>query len=230
MAGATDNFARTVKGVTNAVEDPSPATVHPTAVIEPGASLGAGTRVWHHAHVRAGASVGVHCVLGKNVFVDAGVEIGNGVKVQNNVSVYAGVTLEDEVFVGPSAVFTNDRVPRAATGHWNLTPTIVRVGASIGANATVVAGVEIGPWALVAAGAVVTRSVEHNEVVAGNPARRVGWVCRCGTTRRPANSGDPVVCPQCDTLLDQDVNGGQRAAPGATARQRRSVERRPNTS
>jgi len=186
-------------------------TVHPTAVVEPGAQLGPGTKVWHHAHVRSGAIVGSGCVLGKNVFVDAGVRIGNGVKVQNNVSVYAGVTLEDEVFVGPSAVFTNDRVPRATAQTWELLPTLVCRGASIGANATLVAGIVIGPWAMVAAGAVVTRSVDDHELMAGNPARRLAWVCRCGATRRRADDTQSAECPICATVLDQQV--GHRTRP-----------------
>ena len=157
----------------------SETTVHETATVEEGAEIGAGTRVWHHAHVRSGARVGGGCTLGKNVFVDAGVSVGARCKIQNNVSVYAGVTIEDEVFVGPSAVFTNDRFPRAA-GDWKMVETTVRRGASIGANATIVCGVEIGEWATVAAGAVVTRNVQPHELVAGNPARRMGWVCECG--------------------------------------------------
>jgi UDP-2-acetamido-3-amino-2,3-dideoxy-glucuronate N-acetyltransferase len=155
--------------------------VHETAVVERGASIGFGTSVWHHAHVRSGAHVGSGCTLGKNVFVDAEAVVGDRVKVQNNVSIYRGVRLDDEVFVGPSAVFTNDRVPRATNPHWQSVSTRVRRGASIGANATIVCGVDIGAYAMVAAGAVVTRSVEDHRLVAGNPARPLGWVCRCGT-------------------------------------------------
>lgn len=174
------------------------AFIHPTAVVEAGAAVGADTRVWHHAHVRAGARVGTGCTLGKNVFVDAGVEIGSNVKVQNNVSVYAGVTIEDDVFVGPSAVFTNDRVPRARSTEWTIVPTVVRRGASVGANATIVCGVEIGCYALVAAGAVVTRSVGRHEIVAGNPAQRLGWVCECGaTTMKPAGPPTGIDCASC---------------------------------
>ena len=154
--------------------------VHETAVVEEGAQIGTGTSVWHHAHVRAGARLGRDCVLGKGVFVDGGVHIGDGVHVQNYVSVYRGVVLEAEVFVGPSAVFTNDRLPRAANASWEPVQTIVRRGSSIGANATVICGIELGPWSMVGAGSVVTRTVAANELVAGNPARRRGWVCRCG--------------------------------------------------
>lgn len=154
--------------------------VHPTAIVERGAQIGLGTKIWHHAHVRAGAVIGARCTIGKNVFVDAGAVIGDGAKIQNNVSVYAGVTLEDDVFVGPSAVFTNDLRPRAAASDWTLTPTLVRRGASIGGGVTIVCGHEIGPEAMIGSGAVVTRTVEPNELVVGNPARRIGWVCRCG--------------------------------------------------
>lgn len=173
--------------------------IHESAVVEEGASIGPGTRVWHHAHLREGCRVGSDCTLGKNVFVDAGVEIGDRVKVQNNVSVYRGVTLEDEVFVGPSAVFTNDRLPRATNADWSIVPTNVRRGASIGANATILPGLEIGVWAMVAAGAVVTRSVEAHELVLGNPARRAGWVCRCGEVAVKTTEDLPadLRCPRC---------------------------------
>ena len=136
--------------------------------------------MWHHAHIRTGAVVGPDSVIGKNVYVDAGVRIGARSKIQNNVSVYRGVELADEVFVGPGAVFTNDRTPRAVAPDWVVTPTRVRRGASIGANATLVCGIELGSWSMVAAGAVVTRSTRDHQLVAGNPARHHGWVCRCG--------------------------------------------------
>lgn len=159
--------------------DPS-AFVHPTAEIEADVHIGAGTKVWHLVHIRTGARIGAGSTLGRNVFVDAGVVIGNRVKIQNNVSVYAGVTIEDDVFVGPAAVFTNDLRPRAHNTDWVITPTLVRAGASIGANATIVCGVEIGANAMVAAGAVVTRDVAPNQLVAGCPATHRGWVNRMG--------------------------------------------------
>jgi acetyltransferase-like isoleucine patch superfamily enzyme len=156
---------------------PEPSTfIHPTAEVEDGAVVGAGTKIWHVAHVRSTARIGEGCTIGRNVYVDAGVTIGDHVKIQNNVSVYVGVSIEDDVFVGPSAVFTNDLNPRARNADWKVTPTTVRRGASIGANATIVCGVEIGEYALVAAGAVVTRDVLPNQLVAGNPARPRGWV------------------------------------------------------
>jgi acetyltransferase-like isoleucine patch superfamily enzyme len=152
------------------------AFVHPTAEVEDGAQIGAGTKIWHIAHIRSTAKIGANCVLGRNVFVDVEVEIGDLVKIQNNVSVYHGVTIEDEVFVGPCAVFTNDLRPRAQNPDWHVTPTLIRRGASIGANATIICGVEIGSYAMIAAGAVVTRSVAPYQLVAGNPARPMGWV------------------------------------------------------
>jgi acetyltransferase-like isoleucine patch superfamily enzyme len=155
---------------------PAPAFIHPTAEVETGARVGDGTKVWHLAHIRSTAQVGAGCVIGRNVYVDADVVVGDLVKIQNNVSVYHGVTIEDEVFVGPCAVFTNDLRPRAQNPDWEITPTLVRRGASIGANATLICGVEIGEYAMVAAGSVVTRSVAAYQLVAGNPARPLGWV------------------------------------------------------
>jgi len=168
--------------------------IHPTAEVEDGAEVGAGTRVWHFAHVRSGAPIGERCVLGKSVFVDSGVVIGAGCRIQNFVSIYSGVTLEDDVFVGPSAVFTNDRYPRASGGEWDRLPTLVRMGASIGANATVLCGLTIGEPAVVGAGAVVTADVEPHRLVVGNPAKPVGWVCRCG---RGVPGGPGTACPAC---------------------------------
>jgi UDP-2-acetamido-3-amino-2,3-dideoxy-glucuronate N-acetyltransferase len=157
-----------------------PAYVHPSANVEDGAVVGSGTKVWHLSHLRSGATVGAGCNLGRNVYVDPGVTIGDRCKIQNNVSVYVGVTIEDEVFVGPSAVFTNDFTPRATNEDWVITPTLVKRGASICANATIVCGKTIGEYAMVAAGAVVTKDVESHRLVAGNPARPIGWVNRLG--------------------------------------------------
>ena len=167
--------------MTSAQQPPRhPAAAHETAIIEEPATIGAGTRVWHHAHVRTGATIGSGCVIGKNAFVDAGAVVGDRCKIQNNVSVYNGVTLGSDVFVGPSAVFTNDLRPRAAAADWSITPTAVHDGASIGANATIVCGTVLGTSCMVAAGSVVTRDVAPHQVVAGNPARHHGWVCACG--------------------------------------------------
>ena len=154
---------------------------HATAVVDVGARVGAGTKVWHFCHVMAGARLGARCVLGQNVFVARGAVVGDDCRLQNNVSIYDGVELADEVFVGPSAVFTNVKTPRAAVSRKAaFIATRVRRGATIGANATVVCGVEVGEYALVGAGAVVTRGVAAHAVVAGVPARRVGWACACG--------------------------------------------------
>jgi acetyltransferase-like isoleucine patch superfamily enzyme len=173
------------------------AAVHETAEVESGAAIGARTRVWRRAHVRTGAVIGADCNIGANVFVDKNVRIGDRVKIQNNVSVYAGVQLDDEAFVGPAAVFTNDRNPRA-TGEWALATTRVERGASVGANATIVCGVALGEHSLVAAGAVVTRSVRAHQLVQGNPARHAGWVCRCGMVISRADDAPPDLgCERC---------------------------------
>ncbi|HEX5597175.1 MAG TPA: acyltransferase [Micromonosporaceae bacterium] len=159
---------------------PATVFVHTSADVEEGARVGMGTKIWHIAHIRSSAQLGSDCVIGRNVYVDANVIIGDRVKIQNNVSVYQGVTIEDEVFVGPCAVFTNDLRPRAQNPDWQITPTLVRKGASIGANATIICGVEIGSYAMVAAGSVVTKNVAPYQLVAGNPARPMGWVDASG--------------------------------------------------
>jgi UDP-2-acetamido-3-amino-2,3-dideoxy-glucuronate N-acetyltransferase len=171
--------------------------IHPTSEVEIGASIGLDTKIWHLCHIRSGASLGANCTIGRNVFVDVGVSIGDGVKIQNNVSVYRGVTIEDEVFVGPSAVFTNDLHPRANSTDWAVTPTLVRRGASIGANATIVCGTEIGAHAMVAAGSVVTHDVQSHQLVAGVPARHHGWVDRAGNivSRAAARPDDDLLDP-----------------------------------
>ncbi|HEX5740278.1 MAG TPA: acyltransferase [Pilimelia sp.] len=162
--------------------------VHPTAQVDEGARIGAGTKVWHIAHVRSTAQIGADCVIGRNVYLDAEAVVGDRVKIQNNVSVYQGVTIEDEVFVGPCAVFTNDLRPRAQNPDWQVVPTLVKRGASIGANATLVCGITVGEYAMIAAGAVVTKDVAPYQLVAGNPARPRGWVDEKGNivSRNPA--------------------------------------------
>ena len=154
--------------------------IHPTAVVEEGVEIGEGTRIWHFVHVRKGARIGRNCNIGKGVYIDAGVEIGNNVKIQNFVSVYRGVKVEDDVFLGPHATLTNDLYPRAFNKEWEVIPTLIKKGASIGANATVVCGVTIGEYAMVGAGAVVTKDVPPHGLVLGNPARLKGFVCYCG--------------------------------------------------
>jgi acetyltransferase-like isoleucine patch superfamily enzyme len=173
--------------------------LHETAIVEDGAEIGADTRVWHHCHVRTGARIGSGCTLGKNVFVDSGAVVGDRVKIQNNVSVYSGVTIEDEVFVGPSAVFTNDLHPRAVNPSWSIVPTLVRRGASIGANATIICGNEIGEYATVGSGSVVVTPVDDHALVVGNPARVIGWVCDCGrVAARGAHRPTTVRCDGCE--------------------------------
>jgi UDP-2-acetamido-3-amino-2,3-dideoxy-glucuronate N-acetyltransferase len=174
------------------------AEIHPTAVVEAGAVIGAGTRVWHRSHVRAGARIGAGCTLGFSVYVDQGAVIGDRCKIQNHVSVYRGVLLEDDVFVGPAATFTNDRYPRAASEEWVIVPTWVRRGASIGAHATIVCGVELGPWSMVAAGAVVTRDVPPHALVVGTPAHLRAWVCRCGHPMAGPGADRQDRCARCD--------------------------------
>ncbi len=171
---------------------------HDTAIIEPNATIGSGTSVWHHAHVRDGAEVGSSCVLGKGVFVDTGVAVGDRCKIQNNVSVYNGVTISDDVFVGPAVTFTNDLVPRAFADTWEITATSVGRGASIGANATIVCGSSLGEFCMVGAGSVVTRDVRPYSLVMGNPARFHAWVCRCGQViSREIDQPDELSCATC---------------------------------
>ena len=172
--------------------------VHETAIVEDGAEIGDGTSVWHHAHVRGGARIGKDCVIGKNVYVDIHAVMGDRCKVQNNVSVYHGVHIGDDVFVGPSATFTNDLVPRAFNATWQVVDTHVHNGASIGANATIVCGVTLGEYSMVAAGATVTRDVAAHQLVAGTPARHLGWVCRCGkVVSRDPVAPSQLLCGDC---------------------------------
>jgi UDP-2-acetamido-3-amino-2,3-dideoxy-glucuronate N-acetyltransferase len=156
-------------------------SIHPTAVVDEGASIGEGTRIWHFSHVMPTAVVGERCNIGQNCFIDNRVSIGNGVKIQNNVSVYNGVVVEDDVFLGPSMVFTNVMNPRSFIERKSeFRPTYLRRGCTVGANATIVCGVEIGRYALVGAGTVIIRDVPAHALMVGNPARRIGWVSRTG--------------------------------------------------
>jgi UDP-2-acetamido-3-amino-2,3-dideoxy-glucuronate N-acetyltransferase len=166
---------------------------HESAVVDAGAAIGDATKIWHFCHISSGARIGASCTLGQNVFVSATGVVGARVRIQNNVSIYDGVTLEDDVFVGPSAVFTNVKNPRSEISRKHaFAATRVGTGATIGANATIVCGVTIGRYAFVGAGAVVTTDVKPFALVVGVPARQVGWACRCGE-RLPAN----VTCDAC---------------------------------
>ncbi len=171
--------------------------VHPTAVVDEGAQIGAGTRIWHFSHIMPTARIGQGCNLGQNVFVDNNAIIGNGVKIQNNVSVYNGVILEDYVFCGPSMVFTNVINPRSEIERKSeFKTTLVRRGATIGANATIVCGVTIGRYALIGAGAVVTSDVPDYALMVGVPARQVGWISRHGHRLVDRDEEGAWVCPQ----------------------------------
>ncbi len=177
------------------------AFVHETAVVDDGASVGDGTKVWHFSHIQSGAEIGRNCSLGQNVNVSNNVRIGDGCKIQNNVSVYEGVELEDWVFCGPSCVFTNDLTPRAKypKGSASYKRTLVKEGASIGANATIVCGNTIGKWALVGSGAVVTSDVPDHGLVLGVPARLRGWACECGQVL-----DQDLRCPDCGRLYERE--------------------------
>lgn len=154
--------------------------IHPTADVSSQAEIDENTKIWNNAQVREKAKIGKNCIISKNAYIDTGVTIGNNVKIQNNVNVYNGVTIEDDVFCGPSMTFTNDLYPRAFNQDWEITKTLVKKGASIGANATIVCGVVIGEYSLIGSGSVVTKDVEPYSLVVGNPARKIAEVCKCG--------------------------------------------------
>jgi UDP-2-acetamido-3-amino-2,3-dideoxy-glucuronate N-acetyltransferase len=175
----------------------SETMIHPTAVVDDGATIGSGTKIWHFCHVCAGAMIGENCSLGQNVFVAGGVRLGNGVRIQNNVSLYDGVTVEDNVFLGPSCVFTNVSTPRSFVSRKDaFEKTLVGYGATVGANATIVCGNDIGAYAFIAAGALVSREVKPHALVMGVPARQVGYMCICGE-RLPAS----LSCKRCGFRL-----------------------------
>lgn len=177
---------------------------HPTADIAADALIGDETKIWHNVHIRENVIIGKGCVLGKGVYIDRNVILGDRVRIQNGVSVYQGVTLEDDVFVGPNATFTNDMFPRANSSNWKIVPTILRKGSSVGANATILCGVEIGKYGLVGAGSVVTGNVLPYSLVVGSPARLKGFVCVCGKLlqTKPQDTDDLLLeCPDCSKTL-----------------------------
>lgn len=188
-----------------------PIRIHPTAEVADNAQIGDGTSIWHHCQVRPEAVIGQNCILGKGVYVDAGVHIGNNVKIQNYTSVYHGVTLEDGVFVGPHVCFTNDMRPRAvnpdgslkSADDWVLSKTVIHRGAALGANSTIRCGIEVGEWAMVGSGSVVTRDVPAHGLVFGNPARLRSFVCACGYDLSALEHRGEVVVMQCNECKRQ---------------------------
>ena len=189
--------------------------VHPTAVVDEGAELGPRTKVWHFCHVMPGAVLGAGCNLGQNVFVSGTARLGENVKVQNNVSIYDGVTCEDDVFLGPSCVFTNVSTPRSAVNRrGQYETTHVGRGATIGANATIVCGVSLGAYSFIAAGAVVTQDVRAHALMMGVPARQHGWTCHCGVTLRGDTGWEGLQCPECDARYEASDDGIRRVGSG----------------
>lgn len=187
-----------------------PFVAHPLSVVEDGATIGPGTRVWHFAHVRKGAVIGRDCIIGKDAYIDTEVVMGDGCKVQNGANLYKGLTMGSKVFVGPAAQFTNDLFPRAEL--WDdsrLVRTTVKDGASIGSNATIVCGITIGRYATVGAGAVVTKDVPDHGLVLGNPARLRGFVCTCGRPLKDGKAAGEAVQFTCEC-------GARTAIPKAT--------------
>jgi UDP-2-acetamido-3-amino-2,3-dideoxy-glucuronate N-acetyltransferase len=191
--------------------------VHESSYVDEGAQIGTGTRIWHFCHIMPGAVIGERCNLGQNVVVMAGARLGNNVKVQNNVSIYEGVELEDDVFCGPSCVFTNVLNPRSHVSRKHAyQKTLVRRGSSIGANATIVCGVTLGEYAFIGAGAVVTSDVPAYSLMVGVPARRVGWMCQCGE-RLPVSAGT-TSCAACGSAYAESDGILRPIAPSKVAR------------
>jgi UDP-2-acetamido-3-amino-2,3-dideoxy-glucuronate N-acetyltransferase len=205
------------------------AIIHPTADVSPQAEIGEDTRIWHQAQVREGARIGRQCIVGKGVYVDKDVQIGDRVKLQNYASIYHGVKLEEGVFVGPHVVFTNDRFPRAVTPDgrlqgdedWQVSRTLVKAGASVGAGSVVLPGVTIGRFAMIGAGSVVTRNVPDHAIVFGNPARQWGFACCCG--RPLVADGDGWSCPACHRHY-RPAKNGPKPAEGACKPAEQSAE------
>ena len=181
--------------------------LHETSIVDKDCQIGKGTKIWHFSHIMSGSQIGEGCNIGQNVVISPKVTIGNNVKIQNNVSVYTGVQCEDDVFLGPSVVFTNVINPRSFISRKeSFLPTIIRRGASIGANATIVCGNTIGEYALIGAGSVVTKDVLPYALVVGNPAKQVGWVCRCGCRLEKDDLKKKMVCKECSEEYELEDN------------------------
>jgi UDP-2-acetamido-3-amino-2,3-dideoxy-glucuronate N-acetyltransferase len=181
--------------------------IHPSSIIDPGAQIGSGTKIWHFCHVMPNAEIGRNCSLGQNVFVASRVRIGNNVKIQNNVSLYTGVMVEDDAFLGPSMVFTNVINPRSHVNRRDqYQPTLIGRGATIGANATILCGVTIGAYAFIGAGAVVTKDVPAYALLYGNPARQQGWICECGE-KIIFDREHKATCTACGAIFTKDLDG-----------------------
>ena len=177
------------------------AYVHPTAVVEKTATIGAGTKVWHFVHIRENAEIGRECVLGHSVYIGKGVKIGNHVKLENRANIYQGVKIEDNAFIGPHVTFTNDPYPRSSSTNWTITPTLVKKGASIGAGTIVICGVTIGAHAMIGAGSTVTRDIPPHAMAYGNPAKIKGFVCKCGRPLKKEEERQKNIlmkCPFCN--------------------------------
>ena len=193
------------------------STVHPTAEVSPSAEIGPGTRIWHQAQIRERVRIGANCIVSRGVYIDFDVHVGSNCKIQNGASLYHGCTIEDGVFVGPGVIFTNDKLPRAinpdgslkGTDDWVVGKTVVRRGASVGTGSIVLPGVTIGTFAMVAAGAVVSKDVPDYGLVLGVPARLIGFVCACGQKLPGFAPADAVVCGQCERrfLISQGSRG-----------------------
>ena len=177
--------------------------VHPSAIVDDNVSIGRGTKIWHFSHMLSNSNIGENCNIGQNVVIGPDVDIGMGCKIQNNVSVYKGITLQDGVFCGPSMVFTNIYNPRAEIGKMDqVRPTLVKRGATIGANATVVCGVTLGRYCFIGAGAVVNKNIPDFALVVGNPAKQIGWTCECGE-----RLSDDLECLVCEKKYEKSTDG-----------------------
>ena len=183
--------------------------IHDSADIEKSAKIGEGTVIWHHSQIRENSTIGENCSIGKGVYIDRNVIIGNNVKIQNYVSVYNGVTIEDDVLLAPNCTFTNDLYPRAFNQDWKVTPTLVKKGASVGANATILCGVTIGEYSMIGIGSTVTNDTLPHSLMVGNPARLKNFICQCGSELQNVNFGKYKIkfqCPKCTKSFNIDFN------------------------